>query len=837
MAAKIGSLRADLTLETARFKAGAGDAQARMTALKNGITADSRQIRQAANDMGVSMSGFSRQLADLKARLDPLTVAQTQYRQEVDLARKALDLGAISGKQYGQAVVEAAQKLTTFRSGLKAVGDAAPAKQLSTEMAALKAQLDPAGTALAAYRKQTSLLREAQRESVISTEQFVAGMRSATAAYRQGTQGVIAANGAAQMGMQQLGFQLNDMATMYAMGAKPMQIFASQAGQVVQAIQLMTGGASKFGKFMSGPWGIAITVGVIALSALLPKLLETNKAMKDVELASNGLSDAQSVLGEMFDLTTGKLKNQNEMLRLNAQLMAINLRAQAQTEKANATSTLGNFSQGSLGLSMGEKALGALGLPVGGSMTKEQAVRDLVADYGAGKVSPIDAAKKAEQLDFSGLAVSKHDFLQAIADGVSSGLKEKTAAAIEKSLDDNSLDPSLRQDPKAKRPKKSKSPDQLDDEYADALGKLNTERLNLEAQYHQGIETKYKAQLAEINDDLAAYKRNVELNKDLTPERKKALISAAEANAQVKRDMAETQRDQEVKAQILDLAMSDLQIQMDQVALRRQLSISTKDQRDADLEMLDLQDRLKTAQLDRIIATEAIGSAAWSNAFSEKQALKSSYDQRRQVVERQHASPMEAYQLNLKTSVANINDAMESIEVEGMQGLTDGIAGAIAGTQKLGDVFKNVAQQIIADLVRIQLQKAIVGSLGNLLSTGSSAFSGFSFESSWLNDPNATVNLAGARATGGPVNANLPYLVGERGPEIIVPGQSGQVIPNHELSGLGSSGGVTNNFYGPGAEEFWGKVNGISSSNANQAVVSNKQRDTRRATRKLGKAA
>jgi TP901 family phage tail tape measure protein len=40
-----------------------------------------------------------------------------------------------------------------------------------------------------------------------------------------------------------------------------------------------------------------------------------------------------------------------------------------------------------------------------------------------------------------------------------------------------------------------------------------------------------------------------------------------------------------------------------------------------------------------------------------------------------------------------------------------------------------------------------------------------------------------ARAAGGPVSGGRPYLVGERGPEVVVPGQSGTVIPNHALGG------------------------------------------------------
>jgi phage-related minor tail protein len=43
------------------------------------------------------------------------------------------------------------------------------------------------------------------------------------------------------------------------------------------------------------------------------------------------------------------------------------------------------------------------------------------------------------------------------------------------------------------------------------------------------------------------------------------------------------------------------------------------------------------------------------------------------------------------------------------------------------------------------------------------------------------------RATGGPVTAGTPYIVGERGPEIVVPGRSGTVIPNNRI---GVGGGI-----------------------------------------------
>jgi len=53
---------------------------------------------------------------------------------------------------------------------------------------------------------------------------------------------------------------------------------------------------------------------------------------------------------------------------------------------------------------------------------------------------------------------------------------------------------------------------------------------------------------------------------------------------------------------------------------------------------------------------------------------------------------------------------------------------------------------------------------------------------------NAAATLGGAaikgpsKADGGPVEGGEPYMVGERGPELIVPAKDGVVVPNHQLS-------------------------------------------------------
>lgn len=43
-------------------------------------------------------------------------------------------------------------------------------------------------------------------------------------------------------------------------------------------------------------------------------------------------------------------------------------------------------------------------------------------------------------------------------------------------------------------------------------------------------------------------------------------------------------------------------------------------------------------------------------------------------------------------------------------------------------------------------------------------------------------------ASGGPVDSDRPYIVGERGPELFVPSVAGAIIPNHRLNGASANG-------------------------------------------------
>lgn len=269
--------------------------------------------------------------------------------------------------------------------------------------------------------------------------------------------------GSQRAGYMNLGRQAQDVAVQLQMGANLGTILAQQGPQVADALQMMGGRFAGLASFMAGPWGAAIFLASsVLIDQLVPALwraatgaAEEEQAMRKVELASDGLGAAQSVLGGMFDLTTGKIKNQTEMLILNARQMAINLRAEALKEQASSKRTMA-FDDSKLGLSTGNAVLGALGWDVSADFGRSRGVSNLIARMKAGKISREDALRESEKLDFSGLAITKQDLQQSILDQVSSELKTKTAALIDKSVDQGSLDKGLRRPGAPKNPPKPK---------------------------------------------------------------------------------------------------------------------------------------------------------------------------------------------------------------------------------------------------------------------------------------------------------------------------------------------------------------------------------------------
>jgi hypothetical protein len=120
--------------------------------------------------------------------------------------------------------------------------------------------------------------------------------------------------------------------------------------------------------------------------------------------------------------------------------------------------------------------------------------------------------------------------------------------------------------------------------------------------------------------------------------------------------------------------------------------------------------------------------------------------------------------------------------------LEDGFMSMVDGTKSVKDAFKSMAAEIIKELYRVFVVQQIVGGISGGVG---SLFGGGNF----LTGPSTgSFGLPFGRAAGGPVIANQPYIVGERGPELVIPRSSGMVL-NHDKTkaAIGGSNDVTVN--------------------------------------------
>lgn len=119
---------------------------------------------------------------------------------------------------------------------------------------------------------------------------------------------------------------------------------------------------------------------------------------------------------------------------------------------------------------------------------------------------------------------------------------------------------------------------------------------------------------------------------------------------------------------------------------------------------------------------------------------------------------------------------------EQQQTFQDGLIDAIMAGERFADVLKDMALQMLKAGIQAELMAGLFGQgplAGQRGTTGGGLLSGL------------MGMFGGFRAAGGPIDSGRAYVVGERGPEIIVPRSAGQVIPNHKLKVGGGGGSMT----------------------------------------------
>ena len=129
---------------------------------------------------------------------------------------------------------------------------------------------------------------------------------------------------------------------------------------------------------------------------------------------------------------------------------------------------------------------------------------------------------------------------------------------------------------------------------------------------------------------------------------------------------------------------------------------------------------------------------------------------------------------------------LEKVTVDALQGIEDAFVQlAMTGKFQMKDLFRSVAE----DLVRLSVKQNITGPLAAVLQGAFQNMFGASSQPGTFFTPQELAAYGGARAGGGDVLSGKAYLVGENGPELMVPNGNGSIIPTDKTRSLMGSGG------------------------------------------------
>lgn len=694
----------------------------------------------------------------------------------------------------------------------------------------------------ARFEQGLGRMRSALSSTDAQVQAWARSMNSQTEIAKRSMDRLMPSVNAQKAGLQQLGAQVGDMATMWSLGARPAQIFSSQIGQITGAIQLMAGGSSKFATFLGGPWGIAISTGTILLAPFIGKLFDsasaaeaTRKALDSVQFASSSVGDAQSILGGVMDMTTGRINTQSKALLALAQAQLLVARVQAQSRLAEAKSQVSSFTKPRMGFGGGlggglfigprstldvDQRLAKLALS--GQADAKTIIQSLDKLTAAGSIKPENSAKLAAAIANMGVeAENLKVFGQADAllngQGGRDLLKPKTGG----------------------RGRGASGPDQasIDRQYSSQIFSLRSEELRARLALTTDL-----GERADFESDMLSMEREQRLGdiaatKGLTIDRQTALkgiVTAlygqdAEINAQgeiiahgrpglLQQIQARDRQSEELhRATDLQVAFNDNQI--DVVQAQEALAKTGAERLRLGLEALKLDQASARAKAEQVIADAKLGKATAEQAkIAEDQLRKSAvvFDLRAENLRRQNAGPLA--QFLAANDPKLLSEKVEGLVVEQLQYVSDGISGAI--TDRLG-----IKDPFLAGLIKLFIQQNLInpiaqamqqaqgmgggggGLFGGLLSLGGSLLGGGGINLGGLTaSTNAAIDagIAGFKLPGYAegTRSAAPGLAwtGEKGPELVRFRGGEQVIPNHMLGRGANSNGATGpmHFHFPG---------------------------------------
>lgn len=282
--------------------------------------------------------------------------------------------------------------------------------------------------------------------------------------------------------------------------------------------------------------------------------------------------------------------------------------------------------------------------------------------------------------------------------------------------------------------------------------RLAQEQFGLEAQLTPSLTERAHYELRRLDLDKEAYeeqlKRRVR-DGELTQRQANELRRGNAFNDGLQRDIVQQKLDDDLAKEALDLRKGEIDLEREGLQHALDGARTQDERRRLQLELLDLAYQQKRLDAEAVIVSRTATDAQKKLAQETLDKLGGFQSAERAGIERDTMGPIAAYLDKMPKSAAELNEAYQQVAADGLSSLNDGLADAIVNSQSLGDVFHNVANQILADLIKIALQKTITGALGNAIGglLGGSSLGGLLGQGNGITSANA-VALPGL-ATGG----------------------------------------------------------------------------------------
>ena len=172
------------------------------------------------------------------------------------------------------------------------------------------------------------------------------------------------------------------------------------------------------------------------------------------------------------------------------------------------------------------------------------------------------------------------------------------------------------------------------------------------------------------------------------------------------------------------------------------------------------------AEVEMLYKKGAIGADVYSNAVANINKAKQDFIDK--------SDPM-------KDQLKELERAFDGFGKKSADAIAEFV---VSGKMDFRDLIQSMIKEMISMLVYQNLLKGMFSGMGG---------NPFAFLFSAMGAGAAGPGMPpSGRAVGGPVSANRPYIVGEKGPELFMSGSSGSIVPNNALGG-GVSINIINN--------------------------------------------